>query len=262
MSSFEVYLNTLFSQSTPPPIRPTTLPSNPTSSYRTPVCPVSSYTPGYYSLTPYTPPTSYSPLFYLPTPGLTPYLSHYKLCSQSVSPLLKPPSPSTSQYCSFSSNCTLETPLFTPEPLATSTPACLISPQHLTPPTTPGKRELTSPPRFFFPPDFSLPSCHDTKEDSRSTNLPDSAHPSPPSSQTPSSFGKTQRRRRHRTKFSTSQISTLEEEFEKCSYVSAERRRELSETLGIKEQTIRVWFQNRRTLMKKMNNNHPKQNPF
>ncbi|XP_063685999.1 homeobox protein ceh-13-like [Bolinopsis microptera] len=259
MSSFEEYLNNLFSLSTPPPnhlpnyptpVYPT--PVYPTPVYPTPVCPtptypVPSYPTSYHSLGySYLSPGSYYPGSYLTLPAETPY--QYSI-SPEITPL-KPPSPSTSQYCSFSSTntSTLETPTFTPEPVATSTPAFPLSPNHVTPPPTPGKQQISSPPRFFFPPDFSLPNSGNTEE------VPSGA---PLSKQTPSSFGKTQRRRRHRTKFTICQTSALEAEFSVCSYISAERRRELSEVLGIKELTIRVWFQNRRTQEKKKENNRP-----
>jgi hypothetical protein len=137
--------------------------------------------------------------------------------------------------------------------LASSTPACLtVSPNHVTPPKTPGKPQISSPPRFFFPPDFSLP-----EDDKRTGAVLDQPSDTSTCQQTPSSFGKTPRPRRHRTKFTPTQISVLESEFNKCSYISSERRKELSERLGIRELTIRVWFQNRRTLRKKMENNRP-----
>ena len=258
MCSFEEYLNNLFSLSTPPPnyLPSYPTPECPTPVYPTPACPTpvcptptyptSYYSPGYNNFTSFPSPGSYNAGSYLTSPAENPY--QYSL-SPEITPL-KPPSPSTSQYCSFSSTntSTLETPIFTPEPVATSTPAFPLSSNHVTPPPTPGR--ISSPPRFFFPPDFSLPNSGNTEEGA------------PPSKQTPSSFGKTQRRRRHRTKFTISQTSALESEFSVSSYISIERRRELSEVLGIKELTIRVWFQNRRTQEKKKENNRPAQSSY
>ena len=270
MSSFEEYLNNLFSLSTPPPnhlpsypVYPT--PVNPTPVCPTPVCPTptyptSYYSPGYNNFTSFPSLGSYNAGSYLTSPAENPY--QYSLSPEITSPAetpyqyslspeitpLKPPSPSTSQYCSFSSTntSTLETPIFTPDPVATSTPAFPLSPNHVTPPPTPGR--ISSPPRFFFPPDFSLPNSGNTEEGDPQ--------------QTPSSFGKTQRRRRHRTKFTICQTSALEAEFSVSSYISIERRRELSELLGIKELTIRVWFQNRRTQERKKDNNRPTQSSY
>nr|ADO22593.1 ANTP class homeobox transcription factor ANTP03d [Mnemiopsis leidyi] len=257
MSSFEVYLNNLFSQCTPPPSRPNFLPGYPTQptclpiyptptrptclpGYPTPTYPFLSYSPTSYTMMTLSPPTSYTSS---PDTSNPPEHSSYPM---------RAPSYSNSQFCSFSSNTsTLETPLYTPEPVATSTPAFpLISPHHITPPRTPGKREMSSPPRFFFPPDFSLPE--DTSRETPSLT--------PPLQSAPAS-GKTVKNRRSRTKFTPSQLSALETEFDLCSYITPERRRELSRSLAIKELAIRVWFQNRRTLMKKKQKNLPKQTP-
>ena len=289
MSSFEVYLNALFSQCTPPPNRPSSQPSYPTQptclpnyptpsrptclptyptpsrptclpTYPTPTYPVLSYSPTSYMMMSYSPPTSYtsSPSYPPPPYLLSPEVPISTSSNQTAnlpddsSYPLKPPSLSASQYCSFSSNTsTLETPLYTPEPVATSTPAFpLISPHHITPPRTPGKREMSSPPRFFFPPDFTLPE--DTSRDTPSLTPP---------LQTAPASGKAVKNRRSRTKFTPSQLTALETEFDLCSYITPERRRELSRSLGIKELAIRVWFQNRRTLMKKRQKNLPKQTP-
>ena len=178
-------------------------------------------------------------------------------------------------------------------PLMTSTPVEVTSHHIPTPPRTPGT--AASPPHFLFPPDFNLPSETDnlmitprnlpnhkmTPPVARQTSATPLLHRvfpgllSPPESpaqtistfgktpteatvQTCSTFGKTPRLKRRRTKFTPSQINALEREFDDCNYITTERRRVLAAELDVTSENIRVWFQNRRYLMKKMMNSRSK----
>lgn len=129
------------------------------------------------------------------------------------------------------------TPPATPVPVMTSTPDYTSS------------TNLTSPPRFFFPPDFPLP----TREEVKHLSTPPLTPPN-----TPSSFGKTPKQKRTRTRYTSSQLGLLEKEFNEASYISKEGRRRLAEQIGLTSENIRVWFQNKRTLLKKKANNRPK----
>ena len=178
-------------------------------------------------------------------------------------------------------------------PLMTSTPIEVASQRGPTPPRTPSS---VSPPQYFFPPDFALPCPSEqqkmiqpehpatTRGEYSSSTSPSNkvflGLPSPPETpvlapqthstigkipkqtHTPiqilSAFGKTPRVRRRRTKFTTPQIDALEKEFDDCIYITIERRKVLAAELGVTSDNIRVWFQNRRHLIKKMQNNQPR----
>ena len=57
--------------------------------------------------------------------------------------------------------------------------------------------------------------------------------------------------KRPRTAFSSEQLSRLKREFEENRYLTEERRKTLSDELGLNENQIKIWFQNKRAKIKK-----------
>ncbi|CAB1413767.1 unnamed protein product [Pleuronectes platessa] len=61
----------------------------------------------------------------------------------------------------------------------------------------------------------------------------------------------TSQQRRMRTKFTSEQISKLEEAFSKHKYLGASQRRKFAEKLILSETQVKTWFQNRRMKLKR-----------
>ncbi|KAM7385138.1 hypothetical protein PAMP_001234 [Pampus punctatissimus] len=65
------------------------------------------------------------------------------------------------------------------------------------------------------------------------------------------SEGEATQQRRMRTKFTSEQISKLENTFIKHKYLGSTQRRKLAEKLNLSETQVKTWFQNRRMKMKR-----------
>lgn len=57
--------------------------------------------------------------------------------------------------------------------------------------------------------------------------------------------------KRPRTAFTSSQLNRLKVEFEKCKYLTGEKRQYLANELNLNESQIKIWFQNKRAKIKK-----------
>ncbi|CAF0808219.1 unnamed protein product [Brachionus calyciflorus] len=57
--------------------------------------------------------------------------------------------------------------------------------------------------------------------------------------------------KRPRTAFTSSQLQRLKHEFEKCKYLTGEKRQYLANELNLNESQIKIWFQNKRAKIKK-----------
>jgi len=57
--------------------------------------------------------------------------------------------------------------------------------------------------------------------------------------------------KRARTAFTSSQLNRLKHEFERCKYLTGEKRQYLANELNLNESQIKIWFQNKRAKIKK-----------
>uniref|UniRef100_A0A4W6DA36 Homeobox domain-containing protein n=1 Tax=Lates calcarifer TaxID=8187 RepID=A0A4W6DA36_LATCA len=65
------------------------------------------------------------------------------------------------------------------------------------------------------------------------------------------SEGEATQQRRMRTKFTSEQISTLENTFSRHKYLGATQRKKFAEKLNLSETQVKTWFQNRRMKLKR-----------
>ncbi|CAB02740.2 Homeobox protein ceh-5 [Caenorhabditis elegans] len=66
-----------------------------------------------------------------------------------------------------------------------------------------------------------------------------------------------ERPKRPRTVFTDEQLEKLEESFNTSGYLSGSTRAKLAESLGLSDNQVKVWFQNRRTKQKKIDSRDP-----
>jgi homeobox protein engrailed len=57
--------------------------------------------------------------------------------------------------------------------------------------------------------------------------------------------------KRPRTAFTSSQLNRLKDEFDKCKYLTGDKRQYLATELNLNESQIKIWFQNKRAKIKK-----------
>uniref|UniRef100_A0A7N8XVQ7 Homeobox domain-containing protein n=1 Tax=Mastacembelus armatus TaxID=205130 RepID=A0A7N8XVQ7_9TELE len=65
------------------------------------------------------------------------------------------------------------------------------------------------------------------------------------------SEGEATQQRRLRTKFTSEQVSKLENTFSKHRYLGATQRRKIADRLNLSETQVKTWFQNRRMKLKR-----------
>jgi len=58
--------------------------------------------------------------------------------------------------------------------------------------------------------------------------------------------GKTRTRDKYRTVYTEKQRQELEAEFERSTYITAQRKTSISSAVGLSERQVKIWFQNRR----------------
>ena len=91
------------------------------------------------------------------------------------------------------------------------------------------------------------PHVYDIISGPRSRRIKKPSTPREPGSATSSSSME----KRPRTAFSSDQLARLKREFEDNRYLTEERRRNLATELGLNENQIKIWFQNKRAKIKK-----------